>query len=118
MKLADVHAYLLATYAVEPASSFEGDKSVGVFSHPGNAKWFAATKNIRCRSVDVPGDGRIDILNVRLDPREVAKLRTCEGFRPAWRMNQNRWVTVLLGEVADDEVRDLLDKAYAYASRM
>ena len=31
MKLADVHAYLLATYAVEPASSFEGDKSVGVF---------------------------------------------------------------------------------------
>lgn len=117
MRLEDVHSYLLDRYGVEPVRAFKEDPGIFVFSRPDNAKWFCATKNIRCRSVDVPGDGRIDILNVRLDPREVASLRTREGFRPAWHMNQNRWVTVLLdGTVDDDEVRALIDRAFAHMS--
>ena len=61
------------------------------------------------------GDGRVDIVNLRLNPRDVAALRTREGFRPAWHMNPNKWVTLLLdGSVADDEVRALIDKSYAF----
>ena len=60
--------------------------------------------------------GRIDILNVRLDPRLVAKLREREGFMPAWYMNQNSWVTILLdGSVPDEEIRSYLDMAYDLA---
>ena len=116
MTLGDVHDYLRTRYGLEPERAFKEDPGIGVFARSDSKKWFAATKNIRCRSVDVEGDGCVDILNVKLDPRVVASLRTREGFRPAWHMNRNKWVTVLLdGTVSDDEVQSLIDKAYGYA---
>ena len=115
MTLDDVRAYILKQYQAEPVPAFKEDPGIGVFARPDNGKWFAATKNIRCSSVDVAGDGRIDILNVRLDPRVVSSLRTRDGYRRAWHMTRNKWVTVLLdGSVSDEEVRDLIDQAYRY----
>ena len=116
MKLDDIREYLFRQYGAEGTKAFKEDPGIVVFARPDNGKWFAATKNIRCSSVDVPGDGRIDILNVQLNPRWISSLRVREGFRPAWHMNRNKWVTVLLdGSVSDDEIRDLLEKAYKYA---
>lgn len=113
MTLNDVHKYLRLKYQANAEKAFKEDPGILVFARPDNGKWFAATKNIRCSSVDVAGDGRIDILNLRLDPRVVTSLRGHEGFRPAWHMNRNKWVTILLdGTVGDDEIRDLIDKAY------
>ena len=115
MTLNDLHDYLRKQYGAEGTKEYREDPGILVFARPDNGKWFAATKNIRCSSVDVAGDGRIDILNVRLDPGVVASLRKREGFRPAWHMNRNKWITVLLdGSVTDDEIRDLVDKAFAY----
>ena len=113
MTLADVHDYIGIRYGVSPVKAFDEDPSIGVFARHDNGKWFVATKNIRCSSVGVEGDGRVDIINLRLNPRDVAALRTREGFRSAWHMNPNKWVTLLLdGTVADDEVRALIDASY------
>ena len=113
MTLDDVHEYIQKQYEAEPIAAFKEDPSIMVFARPDNDKWFAATKNIRFSSVGIEGDGRIDILNVRLNPRLVASLREREGFRPAWHMNQNKWVTILLdGTVADDEIYELIDKGF------
>lgn len=113
MTLAELQEYILSHYESDIDHPIEKDPTVIVFRRLDNKKWFAALKNIKCRNVDVDRDGRIDILNVRLEPRTVAKLRTREGFRPAWRMNQNAWVTILLdGSVADDEVFGYLDASF------
>lgn len=118
MTLSELEAYILEHFGAESDHSFKEDVSVKVFSRPDNKKWFAAAKNIGRRSVGAGNDGRIDILNVKINPREVAKLRSREGFRPAWRMNQNNWVTVLLdGTVSDDEVYGLLEKAFVLAGK-
>lgn len=113
MTLDEVEKHILSTYAADTCFPFEKDRSVTVFERADNKKWFAAVKNIGCRFVDVDREGRIDILNVRLDPRAVASLRSREGFRPAWRMNQNNWVTILLdGTVADEEIIALIGNAF------
>ena len=118
MTLDALEAYLASQYGATSDHSFKEDSSVTVFMRPDNSKWFAASKNVGRRSVDAGNEGRIDILNIKLNPREVATLRTREGFRPAWRMNQNSWVTVLLdGTVPDDEVYGLLEKAYNLAGK-
>ena len=40
-------------------------------------------------------------------------LHLCEGFMPAWYMNQNSWVTILLdGSVPAEEIRSYLDMAF------
>ena len=116
MTLAQLNELILKRYAAESDHSFEEDRSVTVFKRQDNKKWFAATKNIGCRSVGVERSGRIDIVNLRLNPRDITTLRTHDGFRPAWRMNQNAWITILLdGSVADEEILRYLDTSFALA---
>ena len=118
MTSAELDEYILDHYAAESSHSFDTDRSVTVYSRSDNKKWFAATKNIGYRYLGIGREGRIDILNVSVNPRLVATLREREGFRPAWRMNRNRWVTILLdGSVPDDEIRSYLDMSYKFAGR-
>lgn len=113
MTIAELESHILGKYAAETDHPFDKDKSVTVFLRQDNRKWFAATKNIGCKFVDIDRPGRVDILNVRLDPHVVTSLRAREGFRPAWHMNQNRWVTILLdGTVSDEDILSYLDAAY------
>ena len=116
MTLQEVHEYMVSQYGAESDHPIKEEHSIAVFMRPDNKKWFAATKNIGCKSLGIDRAGRIDILNVRLAPRTVAELRVREGFMPAWYMNQNSWVTILLdGSVPDEEIRRYLDEAYALA---
>ncbi len=116
MTLQELHEYIASHYGAESDHPIKEEHSITVFMRPDNKKWFAATKNIGCKSLGIDRAGRIDILNVKLDPRVVATLRVREGFMPAWYMNQNSWVTILLdGSVADEEIREYLDMAYALA---
>ena len=118
MTLAEVEDYIRSNFEATGDHSFEGDPTVTIFRRLDNNQRFAATKNVGRRSVDAGQSGRIDILNLSLDPRLVTSLRTREGFRPAWRMNRNKWVTVLLdGTVPDDEIRTYLDMSYKNAGR-
>lgn len=116
MTLQELHEFLVSQYGAESDHPIKEEHSITVFMRPDNKKWFAATKNIGCKSLGIDRAGRIDILNVKLDPRMVAKLRVREGFMPAWYMNQNSWVTILLdGSVTNEEIRSYLDMAYANA---
>ena len=116
MTRTELEAYLTSHFGAESDHPFKEDPTITVFARPDNKKWFAATKNIGCRFLEIEREGRIDILNVKLPPRVVAKLRTRAGFRPAWHMNQNNWVTVLLdGSAPDEEIYDCLEQAFADA---
>lgn len=113
MTKAEIEAYILSNFEVVNDHSFEGDPTVTIFRRLDNNQRFAATKNVGSRSVNVERAGRIDILNLCVSPRLVATLREREGFRPAWRMNRNKWVTILLdGTVPDDEIRTYIEEAY------
>lgn len=118
MTLAEVDDYIRSNFEATSDHSFEGDPTVTIFRRLDNNQRFAATKNVGCRSVNAGSTGRIDILNVSVKPRLVATLREREGFRPAWRMNSNKWVTILLdGTVPDDEIQTLLGESYKNAAR-
>ena len=114
--LRELEEYITGTLDAQASHPIAEDPTITVFSRSDNKKWFAATKNIGRRFLDVGREGRVDILNVKLEPRVVATLRTREGFRPAWRMNQNNWVTIMLdGTVSSEEIRSYIEMAFATA---
>lgn len=118
MTLVEIEDYILSHCEALTDHSFEGDRTVTIFRRTDNNQRFAATKNVGRHYVGAGQGGRIDILNLCLDPRLVASLRTREGFRPAWRMNRNRWVTILLdGSVPDDEICSYLEMSYKHAEK-
>ncbi len=62
------------------------------------------------------GEERVDILDIKCDPflREI--LLRKKGFLPAYHLNRDNWITVLLdGSVDKDTVFGLLDESYEIA---
>lgn len=117
MTLSELNEHILSNFEADTSHSFEADRSVTVYRRSDNQKWFAATKNIGCRYLGIEREGRIDILNVKLAPRAIKPLRGRAGFMPAWKMNQNNWVTILLdGSVSDDEIYALIGQGFKTAA--
>lgn len=55
------------------------------------------------------GDGEVDILNVKSNPMLIGSYRTQEGFFPAYHMNKENWISILLDKPElDDAIKKLL----------
>lgn len=58
-------------------------------------------------------DGEVDVLNVKCEQILIGSLRMQEGFFPAYHMNKDSWISILLeGPVADEEIKNLLELSY------
>ena len=58
-------------------------------------------------------EGIADILNIKCDPFLIGSLRGRLGFLPAYHMNKDKWLTILLDGSADSEtITSLLALSY------
>ena len=58
-------------------------------------------------------DGNVEILNVKCDPLLIGSLRGQTGFRPAYHMNKDKWITALLdGSAGREDIEMLLSISY------
>ncbi len=113
MNLRELKEYIFEIYSVEPDHPFAMDDVSCVFRHGDNRKWFALTMYIPYRTLGMSGDGNVDILNVKCDPLLTGSLREKNGFRPAYHMNKDKWITILLDGSADDgDILSLLAMSY------
>lgn len=113
MTLHELTEYIFDTYSAEPEHPFKMDDVSSVFRHIGNRKWFALTMNVPYRTLGMAKDGRVDILNVKCDPILIGSLRFKPGFKPAYHMNKDKWITVLLdGSARRDEIEALVAISY------
>ena len=110
--------YILAIYSIEPDYPFPMDDVSCVFRHIENRKWFALVMNVPYKTLGMDMDGAVDIVNVKCDPLLIGSLRGKPGFLPAYHMNKDKWMTVLLDETAGrDEIEMLLDVSYGLTKR-
>jgi len=84
-----------------------------VLRRPDNRKWFAIFMEVDGAHLGLPGRGTVPVVNVKCDPRMLGSLLQSEGYLPAYHMNKERWVTVLLdGSVPEAEVLRMLELSY------
>ena len=93
--------HIAETYSVCPEFPFPRDNESCVFRHGGNRKWFALAMRVPYRTLGMNREGVADILNLKCDPFLIGSLRGRPGFRPAYHMNKDKWLTVLLDGTAD-----------------
>ena len=109
----EVTEYIFDTYSVEPDHPFPRDEESCVFRHCDSKKWFALMMRVPCRALGIAKDGQADILNVKCDPLLMGSLRGKPGFRPAYHMNKDKWITILLdGSAEREEITGLLVLSY------
>jgi len=103
-------------FCVEPDYPWRKSPDAAVFRHVDSQKWFGLLMSVSPQFLRIPGDARIDILNVKCDPLLIGSLRQRPGFLPAYHMNKELWISIILNEVSDDEVMELVCSSYDLTS--
>ena len=59
------------------------------------------------------GEQFVDVMNVKCNPIMIGSLLSEKGFLPAYHMNKNHWISIVLDEsVPDDQIFPLLELSY------
>lgn len=113
-KKSDVLKYVKKTYATSPDYPWAKSSGYAVLRHGNSKKWYGLVMTVQRQKIGLDGEGHIDIMNVKCRPEWVGALRQSRGFLPAYHMNKEHWLTVVLdGSVPDEEVYHLIDESFA-----
>lgn len=108
-----VFDYVRTTYGVEPDYPFPTAPDYPVLRHPDTRKWFALIMDVPRYRLGLSGEERVDILNIKCDPLLSGSLRLQDGYFPAYHMNHDGWLTILLdGTVPIADITPLLDMSF------
>lgn len=109
----DLFQYAREAYGAEPEYLWADLPDYAVLRHSLGGKWFALVAEMPKKTLGLPGEGSVDVVNLKLDPALVYILREQPGYLPAYHMNKTHWITVMLdGSVPPERVYDLLNQSY------
>lgn len=107
-------------YGDEPDFPFKKFPDYAVFRNPKNRKWYGLLMTLPLGKLT--GDERdqqeVTVLNVKQTEDRLPDLLKKAGFFPAYHMNKQSWLSVLLnGDLPDDQVLALLDESRSFTER-
>lgn len=109
-----VFDYIKKKYKVSPEYLWKKYPDYAVFRHSDNNKWFALQAAVYGDKLGMDTDKIVEVINLKVDDmfyRDI--LIGQDGIMPAYHMNKQHWVTVLLdGTVSEKQVYDLIDSSY------
>ncbi|MDO4482289.1 MAG: MmcQ/YjbR family DNA-binding protein [Bacillota bacterium] len=98
-------------YGTEP--DYPWNDNNAVLRHADNNKWYGVIIEVDSSKLRIEGTGDVDVLNVKCDPSIIGMLRMQPGFYPAYHMNKEHWVSILLsGPASEVEIKELIDLSY------
>ena len=109
-----VYQYVKKKYGNEPEYLWLRFPDYAVFRHEDNRKWYGLIMDVPRKNLGLPGEGRVDILNVKLDDLLLADMLVQrEGYLRGYHLNRGNWISILLdGTVPEEEIEDMIDLSY------
>lgn len=69
--------------------------------------------DVPSNKLGLTGEELIDVMNVKCSTIMIGSLLSEKGFLPAYHMNKDHWISILLnGSVPDDQIFSLLELSY------
>lgn len=113
MKRTEIQNFITETYSANAEYPFLKYPDFAVFRHANNKKWFAVVMDIPKNRLGIGGDEIVSVVNLKSDPVIAGSLRQEEGIFPAYHMNKEKWISVLLdGNVDAEKLKWLIDLSY------
>lgn len=109
-----VFDYIKRKYKITPEYPWRRDKESAVLRHVDNKKWFALIMKLKRDRLGLPGSDYLDVINLKVDDPFFRDMIIGEdGIMPAYHMNKQHWISVLLDNtVPDERVCELIDMSY------
>ncbi|WP_440895585.1 MmcQ/YjbR family DNA-binding protein [Amphibacillus sp. Q70] len=105
--------YAKEKYSTKPDYPWRKFPNYAVLRHDNNNKWYGLLMDVDKSKLQIDGNGKVEILNVKCDPGLADSLREEEGILPAYHMNKEHWLSIVLdGSVSNKEIFSLLDLSY------
>ena len=107
-----VFAYVKEKYGTLPDRPFEKSPDTVVLRHR-SGKWYCLVMSVDKEKLNLRGRGKAEILNLKTDPDMIGTLRKEPGILPAYHMNKEHWISVVLGSPLPEEMlHELIDTSY------
>ena len=106
----EIFSFIKEFYGVEPDYPFASSPDAAVLRHP-SGKWFGIMMQVPKNKLGLLGEEPVDIINLKRDP--MLGLADGERIFPAYHMNKEHWISVLLnGSVPFEELKALIAMSY------
>lgn len=114
----EIEKYINDKYDVLQEYPWSDYPEYTTFKHIDNKKWFGLIMVIPYERLKIDKVGAVDILNVKCIPEMIGVLRQEDGILPAYHMNKEHWISILLdGTVPIPKICDLIDLSYELTSK-
>ena len=108
-----IEKYINNNYDVLVEHPWEKYPNHTTFKHKDNKKWFALIMDIPYETLNIKKEGRVNIINLKHISEMIGGIRKQEGILPAYHMNKEHWITILLdGTVPENQICDLIDISF------
>ena len=105
--------YMQDTYGTEAEYLWADTPDCAVFRHPSSRKWYAIIMTVRSDRLGLSGEELVDVMNVKCGTIMTGSLLSQKRFLPAYHMNKNYWISILLNDtVPDEQITPLLELSY------
>lgn len=111
MSREDLFEWVRKQYGTDPDYPWKDENAV--LRHQENNKWYGLVMKVGGDKLGMADKTEVTILNVKCDPMMIGSLRTQPGFFPAYHMNKDSWISILLNEPKQDEtIKNLVAMSY------
>ena len=104
--------YCLNEYGTIPDYPFEEDFVTAVLRHGGSRKWYALVMRLSRSKFEQGRDDVIDVVNLKLPIEMFGSFGVEDGVYPAYHMNKQHWISVLLPDSPDDVIKFLVNASF------
>ena len=105
--------YIQDTYGSQAEYLWADSPGNAIFRHPASKKWYAALMRVLPEKLGLAGEEALDVMDIRCSTIMIGSLLSTKGFLPAYHMNKNHWISIVLdNSVPDDQITPLLELSY------
>ena len=118
MSLEELKRYVLEEYGAVPEYLWPDYPQTFIFRHRENRKWFGVVMEVERGKLGLPGEGKVFLIDLKTGPILGGAYLGQPGIIPAWHMNKEHWLGVLLdGSAAGGTLKELLDLSFALTEK-
>lgn len=109
--------YIQDTYGTAAEYLWTDSPGNAIFRHPASKKWYAAMMWVRPEKLGLTGEEPLNVMDIKCSTIMIGSLLSTKGFLPAYHMNKNHWISIVLdGSVSDEQITPLLELSYDSAA--
>ena len=105
--------YIQDTYGTEAEYLWADSPGNAIFRRSASKKWYAAMMRVLPEKLGLMGEEALDVMDIKCSTIMIGSLLSTKGVLPAYHMNKNHWISIVLDDsVPDDQIIPLLELSY------